>query len=166
MNSKVMRQVIIELKFRTLRNSLIGPSLICWSSFISTITQVRSSLGHGSTSALRNPLIISCPYRAEFSAGWLWPVLLLYNLSNTIHQQLIVNKAALQYNTLIKQLTGLLALMLHNTRCVSVIDHINEKRLSFLCTHNTGQCITIGARSTIEFHSPLRGLLYPQPEAA
>ena len=58
-----------------------------------------------------------------------------------------INKAALQYNRLIRQLTGLLAWMLHNIRCVSVIDHINEKILTF--AHNAAQYITIWAQSTM-----------------
>ena len=46
--------------------------------------------------------------------------------------------------------------MLHNTICGSVIDHINEKRLTLLSTHNAPQCITIRAQSTNEFHNPFQ----------
>ena len=66
-----------------------------------------------------------------------------------------INKATSQYKRLIKQLTCLLTWMLHNTRCVSVIDHINEKRFTLLSTHNAAQCITIPAKSTVEFHGPV-----------
>ena len=42
--------------------------------------------------------------------------------------------------------------MLHNTRCVSVVDNINETRLTLLSTHNAAQCI-------IEFHSPIERVI-------
>ena len=58
----------------------------------------------------------------------MWPVYGYYTTSQIPDTSnwyyTAINKAALQYNRLIKKLTGLLAWMLHNIICVSVIDHI------------------------------------------
>ena len=45
--------------------------------------------------------------------------------------------------------------MLHNTIC----DHIDEKRLTLLSTHNAAQCIKIRAESTREFHNPIERII-------
>ena len=74
---------------------------------------------------------------------------LLYHQSNPRHRQLIMyynQQGSIICNILMKQLTGLLEWTLHNTRCVSGIDHINERIFTLLCSHNAAPCITIHNR--------------------
>ena len=46
-----------------------------------------------------------------------------------------------------------------NTWCVSVIDQIDEKRLTLLSSHYVDQCITIWTQSTMEFHCPIEMII-------
>ena len=73
-----------------------------------------------------------------------------------------ISKAALQSHGLIEQLRGLLPWMLHNTKCVSAIDNISERGLTFCWLFTMQGSVS---HTTIEFLSWLKGLMWPQPVA-